>query len=266
MLEDLLNELGISATSYDLSSDFAEITNTLNNNLVELKLLQRPGSYQKALVAGSYFPKITDIGVVFFISKSSYPVFLPLNFGIENLVPTKPGEITITSKKSGTSHVGGDAKNFKQLDRTYQYFGLRTNSSPKEQYVLSTTEADLKSIAYQWYYSKVNIDKSKFVPGDCSIKANVPFAPHKGHAGGNKVDCYTTLDETNVASKFYSITKTKELLRICFDNLAYLVGFYDAKNQSDLVSLFPKIASWKDHTNHFHVEFNVGDAIQMKAL
>lgn len=257
MLEDLLNELNISASSYDLNSDFVEITDTLNNNLVEFKLLQRPGSYQKALVAGSYFPKKNDIGVVFFISKSCYPVFIPLNFGIENLVPTNQGEITITSKKGGTLHKGGDGKDFKVLDRTYQYFGIRANSPPEQQYVLPIVETDLKNIAYQWYYSKFNVDKSKFIPGDCSIKSNGHFPPHKGHTGGNKVDCYTTLDETNVISKFYSLTKVKELMRIFFSNGAYLVGFYDAKNQSELVSLFPNIASWKDHTNHFHAEFNI---------
>lgn len=259
MLEDLINRLSIEEGSYSLDSDFSEVIDTSDEKLIDVALLNRPGKYAKALVAGPHFPIKGTKGVVFFVSKSKYPVFIPLNFGVNNISPTKPGEIVLSSesKNSSFTHLSGKKSDFKILDRTYPWFGLRGNSPSEQQYVLPSVEQKLKYISFNWYNCSENIDKSKFVPGDISILDNVPFDTHKGHTGGNKIDCYTTLDETDVSSKYYSLEKCKKLLKLCFESGAYLVGFYDPKNQKELETLFSGLASWKDHTNHFHVEFNI---------
>lgn len=256
-IDDLINRLENENAGYPFSSDFCEVEEILKNNTISIKMLNRPGKYSSALVLGPSFPNKGTLGVVFFIS-NKYPVFMPLNFGIDNIVPSQKGEIVLTSNTpTPVSGQQGSSSDFVILDRTYQYFGIRSSSPSSQQYVLPSVEKKLKNIAFSWYYADENKDKSKFVPGDISIKSNTPFDTHKGHTGGNKIDCYTTLDETDVKSKYYSFKKVKKLLQLCFDNGAYLVGFYDNINQPNLIDLFPNIRSWKDHSNHFHVEFNI---------
>lgn len=257
MIQDLLNKKNINSEFYNLSSDFAEVVVADNaNNLLSVKLLQRLSGgkfdYDDVLYIGFQKPQVGTKGVVVFVGKQKYPVFIPLLLNTSQ----KSGTVKIQVSNFDNSNLKTDVSKFEQMDDTFPYFNFNGGSPPHQRYVMPEVHIYLKLIAQDWYFSPLNPTQKKLYMGDGALKDGSKF--HKSHHTGLDVDIYVDGSASNIEN-VYSFEQIVELLKIMQKN-GVLYVFFDPADKEKYNRVMPnfvrEVSGGRDHKDHFHLNFN----------
>jgi len=263
MISDILNKIIQKDETYSLTADFAEVMSADNaNKLLSVRMMQRSGGskpdYDDVLFIGFQKPSVGTKGVVIFVGKQKYPVFIPL---LQNL-----------GQKSGTVHIGNtsssgteseslgdskatftDANSWVQFDRTFDLFIFNGGSPSNQQWGMPDVIAKLKSIAKDWYYDSINNPtKIKLILGDLAKEGGAKF--HNEHHSGTVADIYANAEASHVENT-YTVNQVKAILNI-FKNNGVKYCLYNPKNYDE----YKEYHSWvsnrvNSHENHFHIKF-----------
>lgn len=247
MLSELLGKINTNFETYGLSSDFAEVTDreTLYG-LIEVKMLQRAGAYAEVLYIGFQKPSAGTQGVVLFVGKQKYPVFIPLN----QSTAQKSGTLKMSTQKKSLVEGTGE---FVQFDQKYVFWDYRSGSPPEEQFGLQEVEDRVKEIAKVWYYDSLNTTRKKLVLGDVNASG------HRSHKNGVDVDIYVDRANTHIVS-VYSTNQIKRLLNI-FSEYGVRVVYFNPipvtpfLEYSGIVDFNWNSRQPNAHKDHFHLRF-----------
>lgn len=255
MLSEILSKINTSKETYGLTADFAEVTKSENpNGLLEVKMLQRIGVYDDVLYISSQKPAKGKQGVVIFVGKQKYPVFVPLNFNTTQ----KSGTVKIAvTENVSVSNLITDVSKFEQMDATFPYFNFNGGSPPEQRYVMPEAHASLKAIAQQWYFSALNPERKKLYMGDGALKNGAKF--HASHDSGLDVDVFVDANASNIES-VYSFEQITEILRIMKSNSVVSI-FFDPVDRAKYEQVIPSFVrkAYKGentkHKDHFHLNY-----------
>ncbi len=259
MLQDILNKSEISKETYGLSSDFAQVVSADNpNNLLSVRMMQRVGGgkadYEDVLFIGFQKPAVGKQGVILFVGKQKYPVFIPL---LQN-TSQKSGTVVIQAQEQ-TSIVSNTSTRV-QYDSTYAYFNFNGGTPPEQRWVVPEVHDSLKLIARDWYHSSLNPTNKKLFLGDGSTQSGQGI--RTSHSYGTQVDVYVAGDTSNIES-VYSFEQIIELISI-FKKHGVIKAYFDPADREKYRRVEPEFVRYAykggesgntAHRNHFHIVY-----------
>jgi hypothetical protein len=94
-IDELISKLNKHDTEYNLgNSDFAQVE-SVNNGLVDCILMQRNFLYKDCILLGNTNVGPGSKGILLFVSKAKYPVFIPIYFVNDSVININPGDVSI---------------------------------------------------------------------------------------------------------------------------------------------------------------------------
>lgn len=155
-MQELLNQILQESQGYGLLFEPAYVTTADTfSRTVTVSPSLRTALIDKVLIAGNYFPKKNDRGLLIYLGKYKYPAFIPEYF--EGIV----GEYNSFSFGTTTSGTGDTESNKRLILDTCQKLGV----------------TDINQIAY----ILATVDwECNFVPRNEDAGANKPYAPYFG--------------------------------------------------------------------------------------
>lgn len=258
MLTELIGKSNREFETYGLSSDFCTVTGKESaDGLLTVQLLDRSGTYDGVLHIGFQKPIEGTEGVLLFVGKQKYPVFIPINF---NSTKGQASGTTMLTSGIGVSPNLGEplARRTKfdtwvPFDRTFALFDYKGTDATEQdqQYCSPDIEPKLKNIAKSWYYDSNNSGHKKLILGDIALKGGAKF--HREHDSGTVADIFAG-SGLNVED-VYSTQQIKTILNI-FKNNGVKYVLFQPKNYNDYSEFQTWVSNRVDgHKNHFHVKF-----------
>lgn len=270
-LDDIFNSLSKRQTEYDIqSSDFAITTSDPLNGFVTVTMLQRNFRYENVILMGNQFVSKGTKGILLFVSKAKYPVFIPIYFGNESNIHN-PGSVNMTTFRDRRMGEYPESANFINLREYVKKNGLsagvhfryRSGSPYDEQWGTPETISSITNMIKEYFsFTK---GKNILILGDISKRTGGNFGAHRGrgHRTGRAIDMYSS-NQLNIASNIRESNKQDlfDLLDIFFKNGALQVGWTAPEFiRGELIQRYgvTKIRFWGGHANHFHIGFIIED-------
>jgi len=166
MIQDYISQLDKIQKEHDLDVDFAVVTD-VDNATVDIQLVQRNFKYESCILLGNYVPEKNEKGIVFFVSKSKYPCFLPLYFK-EDSNEYEVGTFNLDSKPLTTSedgftyHSTGIASWYGDPNMKLDTFHGRTTANG-EKYNTHAFTAAHKTLPFNTILRVTNLSNNKFI-------------------------------------------------------------------------------------------------------
>ena len=255
MLKDILNKNKVVGEAYGLSTDFAEVISDLPNGMLRINMLQREGVYDDVLFVGFQKPSPKTQGVVVFVGKTKYPVFIPINKGGQ-----KSGTYNVTVTEEVTSQEPSDPSKFEQYDSNYPYFNFNGGTSLDQRWVMPSVHSSLKLIARDWYQSPLNPTNKKLFLGDGSTSNGRGI--RTSHSYGTQVDVYVDAGAEHIESD-YSFDQIIGLIEI-FKKYGVKKSYFDPRDREKFRKVVPEFVRYAyaggeagntAHRNHFHLVY-----------
>lgn len=271
-IDELISKLNKHDTEYNLgNSDFAQVK-SVNNGLVDCILMQRNFLYKDCILLGNTNVGPGSKGILLFVSKAKYPVFIPIYFVNDSVININPGDILVSVPKSISNNpVPLNTKIVNLRDELRNnglsegiHFKYRDGSPQYQQYTRQDVAQSIINIVKEWF--SFNKGSILVVCGDCSFK-NGGYVdptgirnPHSGtgHANWRAMDTYLSNNlEINRMVTKNNKQVILDFFDICFRNGAVVIGWQPPeflKNEFEQ-RYQGKVQYWSGHASHFHLGF-----------
>ena len=139
-MTEYLSLVEIDQAQYNIINEFATVEE-YHNSLVDVRAQQHNTLYKDCLILGFRAPEKQSKGVVLFVGKTKYPVFLPFDcFEVSTDIDADPGTITFESvqKKLDDVDVGDVESNKKLILLMCKLLGVKIKN--QKCYVMATAQ------------------------------------------------------------------------------------------------------------------------------